>query len=520
MRFQAFIVCTPLRGNPENLAVARLIMVLTSAMNNYGCQRDPRWWLVLLRGIYTAGLAAGMLSALPLLLLKTLRVPGYAPWLCRRFLPPGREGSARLSRSVRPASSGGDKYPIIWLHALSVGETVAARTLLRALRQHYPSARLLLSSSTRAGADLARATCADLADLLLVMPSDLPWGAGRLARRLKPDLFILVETDFWPNLLSSLREQGAALLLVNGRMSSASWRHHRRWFFLSRPLIFAPFSHLAMQTEDEATRLGDLGVDPARISAPGNLKYPAALELLAPRDDEGRSPAVPANETVALVKKELDSGPRKIFWLAGSTHPGEEEILIRVFQRLLAQFPQLVLMLAPRRLERSAALMTAARQQGCTARRLSAGGPRGANLLVLDSYGCLAALYPLCDLAFIGGSLVPEGGHNPLEAAVWHRPVIFGPHMEDFAGIAADLLAVGAARQVKDEEELHAVVRGWLLAPSQRLEMGRRAGDLVVKQGEGVIAAHLDLVAKALATPPDSTGGRSSAVASKLTNMV
>lgn len=444
----------------------------------------------LLRFFYNIALIIGLVLSMPILLLRSLATPGYARWLWRRLLPPAPEGAAPGENNPRP---------VIWLHALSVGEAMAARPLLVALRRRYPGALLLFSSSTRAGVTLAGTVFAELADRLLVMPSDLPLGAGRLARYLRPDLFILVETDFWPNLLHGLRKQGTPLLLVNGRMSSASWRHHRRWFFLSRPLIFDQFSHLAMQTAEEAARLSKLGVDPARIAVPGNLKYPAALELLSSAAAGGK-PADPARKTVAALRRQLAHEPPKICWLAGSTHGGEEEILLRVFRRLLPQFPQLLLVLAPRRIERAASVLAMARAQGCRAQRLGDEESQGSNLLVVDSYGCLTALYPLCDVAFIGGSLVPEGGHNPLEAAVWHRPVVFGRHLEDFAGIADDLLAAGAARRVEDEEELFASVRDWLLAPAERLEVGQRAGELVATMGKGVMAAHIKLVEESIAS--------------------
>ncbi|MFU8818143.1 MAG: 3-deoxy-D-manno-octulosonic acid transferase [Desulfurivibrio sp.] len=428
--------------------------------------------------IYNIGLPVALILALPLLIVKAIRVPGYATWIGRRLGliagPGGRRGQKK----------GGVR---IWLHALSVGETASARPLLRALRGRYPDATLILSSSTRAGAALAAASCAELVDRLEVLPYDLPWAMNRLVRDLRPDLFILVETDLWPNLIRSLKVRGVPLLLVNGRLSASSWRWYRRWRFLARPLLFAPFALLSMQTAEEAERLRGLGLPPAKVGVLGNLKYPAALE----RPVSGGAPSRLSRETLGI-------GPEKLLWLAGSTHAGEEEILLRAWRQLTGEFPELVLILAPRRVERAASVLELARKHDCRARLRTVLSPDPWEVLILDSYGELTALYPLCDLAFVGGSLVPAGGHNPLEAAACRRPLLFGPHMEDFAEISRDLLAVGGACRVNDQEHTVAAVSCWLREPAVLAAAGQRAYELVEIRSGGVPMAHLEMIAKLL----------------------
>mgnify|MGYP000133980172 CR=1 FL=1 len=432
----------------------------------------------MIRLIYNLGLPMVLILALPLLIVKAIRVPGYTAWIGRRL---------GLLAGSAPRSCPPREGKLIWLHALSVGETVSARPLLRVLRRHFPEATLVLSNSTRAGAALAAASCGALADRLEVLPYDLPWVMKRLVRRLRPDLFILVESDLWPNLLRSLAKEGVPQLLTNGRLSTSSWRWYQRLRFLVRPLLFDSFAFLAMQTGKEAARLRALGLPPVRVGVLGNLKYPAALD-----------PWPPSGSTLRLSRGLLGIGDDKLLWLAGSTHAGEEEVLLRAWRRLHREFPELFLLLAPRRVERAGEVLELARRYDPRARLRSAPGNHGGQVLILDSYGELAALYPLSDLAFVGGSLVPAGGHNPLEAAVGCRPSLFGPHMEDFAEISLDLLAAGGACQVKDEEEIVTAVTLWLREPAARAAAGRQAARLVATRSRGVLTAHLEMIAKLL----------------------
>ncbi len=239
-----------------------------------------------------------------------------------------------------------------------------------------------------------------------------------------------------------------------------------------------------MQTEQDAIGMRQLGVDPARLVVLGNLKYDAAL--LGSAVKAGFDRAVLHIPEQALV------------WVAGSTHSGEEEIIFNAFQNLTQSFANLFLIVAPRNVERGAELAAMASRCGLSACLRSLDGAGGGSVLILDTLGELASVYALCDVSFIGGSLVPQRGHNPLEPAVHGKPVLFGPFMEDFAEISRDLLAVGGAVQVHDEEELSAALSLLLADPAERERSGRQAQELIGSR-RGVTEAHLALIRNVLA---------------------
>ena len=379
--------------------------------------------------------------------------------------------------------------PRIWLHALSVGEVSSALPLALAIRGRFPEAFFIVTVATETGEKFARQALADSADLILPAPLDWLPSVQRCLRHLRPDLYIQVETDFWPGLLFSLRQRNIPALLVNGRISAASFRRYRRlrWLFLP---MFACFSTLAMQTEADRDKMLALGIATARLPVLGNLKYAADRPALA-------------SQTLAAL---LPPGRR--LWLCGSTHAGEEEIIFAVYRQFRRRFPDLFLLLAPRRPERGEELARLAAGHGLTARCRSCQDQRedgaAADLFILDTIGELAACYFLADIAFIGGSLVAEGGHNPLEAAWAGKPVLFGPHMEDFAEIAADLIAAGAARTVSGASELTAAVTAILADSAVAKKMGAVALAFVQAKRRGVLDGHLEVISTLLAANPDN----------------
>lgn len=445
--------------------------------------------------LYNLVLLTGLIVALPGLLVKALLDPAWRARLRRRLdYDPAVQGEAgRPVAADLPAENelrqGGPsplaRPRVIWIHALSVGETASVVALVRALRREYPAVRLVFSSTTRAGEEFAVRRLGDLVDYRLVLPFDLPWLTRRLVRRLRPDLFILVESDFWPNLLRALRAEKVPALLVNGRISAVSFKWYGRLACLFRPL-FLSFASLAMQTAADAARLARLNLaPPERVVTPGNLKYAAALE----------------NVTYGVKDRAaLGIAPQQLVWVAGSTHDGEEEIILATYRRLRAAHPELLLVLAPRRLERAEEVANLARANGLRV-GLRSRGPLagGEEVLILDTYGELAACYAIADLALVGGSLVAAGGHNPLEPAVFAKPVLFGPHMEDFAEISRDLLAAGGAAQVAGEEELCSLLAVWLDSAAIRQETGGRGRALVEEKADGVIRGHLRTIATLLA---------------------
>jgi 3-deoxy-D-manno-octulosonic-acid transferase len=380
-----------------------------------------------------------------------------------------------------------ENRPRIWLHALSVGEVSSALPLARAIRGHFPQAFFVVTVATETGENFARHVLANTADSILLSPLDWLPSVRRFLRHLRPDLYIQVETDFWPGLLFSLRQENIPALLVNGRISAASSTRYRRLRALFLPM-FACFSTLAMQTAADRDKMLALGIAAARLPVLGNLKYAA-----------GR-PAQGGQAVAALLP------PGRRLWLCGSTHPGEDEIIFAAYRRVCADFPDLFLLLAPRRPERGDELARLAARHELTARlRSRPDGENGvaADLFILDTIGELAACYFLADIAFIGGSLVAEGGHNPLEAAWAGKPVLFGPHMEDFAEIAAGLIAVGAARMVTGASELTAELTAILADPAIAGKMGAAALAFVQAKRQGVLDGHLEVITTLLAAAPD-----------------
>jgi len=370
--------------------------------------------------------------------------------------------------------------PRIWIHALSVGEVSSAVTLVHAVREHFPDAVLLFSAATASGEKFAGNRGLPV-DLFIPFPLDVYAVVRRFVKILRPDLFLLVETDFWPNFLHQLAAENISALLVNGRISRKSYRKYSIFqaFFLP---MFRSFSFLAMQRQEDVEKMVRLGVAAARVKNLGNLKYDAILPKMGGR---------------MVVRKDLGIDEGRTLFIAGSTHDGEEEMLCRVYQELVRRFPDLLLLIAPRNIERAAAVVKLARHQGLAVSTRSAGGRADDQLMVLDTMGELAGLYRLADVAFIGGSLVAAGGHNPLEPAVAGIPVFFGPHMEDFADVVEDMLAAGCVIQVGNENELLQGISFYLQDPQLRKEKGGAARRFVEAR-QGVNMRHIDLIRQVL----------------------
>ena len=425
---------------------------------------------MLVRFLYNLLLSVGVIVFAPILFVKVILTPKHRS----RFL--GRFGLARWEQL--PAGR-----PRIWVHALSVGEVASAQPLLRGLRDAYPDGAILLSTTTAAGECFARASLAHVVDSIVPFPFDLPWSVNRVVDRLRPELFILVETDFWPNLLAGLTRKAVPCLLVNGRISARSFARYTRfpWFFIP---LFRSFRMLAMQAEQDVEAMARLGVPRKQLMVLGNLKYEAALP-----DQSGKG---------RLERADLGIAPQKLVWVAGSTHPGEEEVVLVVYQHLRQTHPELFLVIAPRNIQRRDELLALAARHGITASCRSEGGVAPGPLLFLDTLGELAAVYGLCDVAFVGGSLVAERGHNPLEAAAHGKPVLFGPSMEDFVEIGHDLVTVGGAWQVVDGEELGDRMEELLASSTLRGRMGE-AAQCLVNARQGVAARHLDVIRGLLA---------------------
>ncbi len=405
---------------------------------------------------------------LPILLVFVLLTPKYrrATWQRLGF---------GLHDLVRDLGAG---RPRIWIHALSVGEVSSARALVRRLRQEYPEGVLIFSGSTSSGRKYAASVLTGQVDILVPFPLDFLWSVERFVRVLQPDVFVLVETDLWPNFLASLARHRVTALLVNGRISAESFQKYWRFRFFFAPLLRS-FKYIAMQTMAEAGQMKQLGVSADRLLSLGNLKYGVLDE--------------PGQATRSSGRLAVSEPADKRFWVAGSTHSGEEEIIFKVYRELRQTFNDLYLIIAPRNVERGAEIAAMASKSGFKPLRRSEGGELTDDLLILDTLGELASVYELADFAFIGGSLVMERGHNPLEPAAFAKPVVFGPYMEDFGEIARDLLAAGGAVRVDGEKTLILALEKWLGDDKKRQEAGQCAVRLVEEQ-RGVTARHVDLV--------------------------
>ncbi len=376
------------------------------------------------------------------------------------------------------------RSPRIWVHALSVGEVNAASALVTAISQRWQGAGIICSATTATGLTALKNKLGRTAHVITTAPFDLLPLVNKAIKAISPDCFILVETDVWPNWIWSMRHSGIPTMLVNGSLSSSS---AERLSHLGpvKDILYGGFDLLAMQSSYDRERLLRLGFSTDRVSAPGNLKY----DLEVPQIDESEK---------VLLREAIGLEPTAPLWVAGSTHPGEEELILAAHKGLKHVFPKLQLLLAPRDPKRGPELESLAREMGFKTIRRSAVAKSGdVDIVVLDTLGELLKCYSLCDVAFIGGTLVNIGGHNLLEPAAYGVPVLFGPYVESARTIAEDLLACGGGRRVSEKEELQGVLNKLLKDPFERRNMGGKARDLLQKN-QGAVSRYLDLVAEAL----------------------
>jgi 3-deoxy-D-manno-octulosonic-acid transferase len=377
-------------------------------------------------------------------------------------------GSLRQRLGYLPVSFNIDADESIWVHAVSVGEVLAARPLISELRRRYPKLRLFLSTTTLAGQQLARRNVSDV-DAVFYFPFDWTFTVRRTLDLVRPRLFLMIETEIWPNLLRECRRRGVKTMLVNGRISYRSFPRYRlvRRFFKR---VLADVDHFCVQGEETARRLQQLGADPARITVTGSLKFDA-LDMIPVA---GRGPD--------RVLRFFRLSAQRPVLIAGSTLRGEEEPVIRAFHRIRTKGTSPLLIVAARQPERFAEVERICRHEGLDTVRRSAlaidAEPR-ADAVILDTIGELAQLYQVATVVFVGGSLVQAGGHNLLEPAVFGKPIVFGPHMENFAEIARTFLANGAAVQVRSERELHETIASLMGDPVRRARVGAAARALV-----------------------------------------
>jgi 3-deoxy-D-manno-octulosonic-acid transferase len=418
---------------------------------------------------YNLALLAALVVGAPWWLWRMATTQKYREGLLERLglVPP------RLSKTTpdSPAEGGRERSrerPVIWLHAVSVGEVLAVSRLVKELDAALPDCRIAVSTTTRTGQALARERFG--AARVFYCPLDLPWAVGAILNALQPRLLVLAETEFWPNLLSGCFRREIPVAVVNARISDRSWPRYRRLRLLWKPFL-SRLSRVLAQSEVDAERLKALGCRPEQVTVAGNLKFDvrAAGEVEATR-----------------WLRELAGDLRLV--VAGSTLEDEEAALLAAWPRLLEADPQLAMVLAPRHPERFGAVAALLERSGVAWVRRSAWHSdeslrplNPGQIVLLDTIGELASVYSLASAAFVGGSLIPAGGHNPLEPAQFGVPIVMGPYFANFRAITEDLLAHQAVR-IAAREELAAALIGLLEDSAAATAMGARARQVFDQQ--------------------------------------
>jgi 3-deoxy-D-manno-octulosonic-acid transferase len=379
-------------------------------------------------------------------------------------------GSFGQRMGYLPVSFNMDGDESIWVHAVSVGEVLTARPLISDLKRRYPNLRMFLSTTTMAGQQLARRSVQDV-DAVFYFPFDFGFVIRRTLDLVRPKLFIMMETEIWPNLLRECRARGIKTAVVNGRLSARSFPRYR----MIRPMMRRVLDHIdrfLVQSEESARRFIDLGADPARVVVTGSLKFDS-LEL--------SSTALQARARDRVLRYFRVPGSRPVI-VAGSTMKGEEVAVLRAFRRVRSTAPNTLLVLAPRNPERFGEAEQLARQEGWKVSKrsdLAIDAEPRVDVVVLDTIGELATIYQIATVVFVGGSLVATGGHNVLEPAVFGKPIVFGPHMENFLEIAEAFVSNAAGVQLAGEEELEETFLLLMSDPVRRARLGAAARALV-----------------------------------------
>jgi len=413
------------------------------------------------RVIYTLAVLALLPWAVLHLLWRARRQPEYLRHWGERFgiFPAGRDGDA----------------PVLWLHAVSVGETRAAQPLVAALRKAHPGHRILFTHMTPTGRATSESLFGNDVERIY-LPYDTPWAMRRFLRRYRPQFGLIMETELWPNLIAACRNEGVALRLVNARLSERSAGRYRKFPALTRDALRG-LSAIGAQTPEDATRLEALGARNVVIT--GNMKF----DVTAPPDQ------------LALAREfRAGYGPRPV-WLAASSREGEEALILEAWRRVMPAAGNPLLVVVPRHPQRFAEVERLATGLGFTVQRRSAGMPVAASAQVLigDSMGEMFAFHASADVAFIGGSLLDFGSQNLIEAAACGTPILIGPSTRNFAEAAREAIACDAARTIRDADDLTRQVLSLLADAGQRDAMGA-AGRAFAERHRGATARTLELL--------------------------
>lgn len=404
--------------------------------------------------------------SVPILLLRL--------WLRGRKAPAYRQRiSQRFGLNLPEFKQGG-----IWLHAVSVGESIAAAPIVKALQKRYPNLPITVTCMTPTGSERIQALFAGSVQHCY-LPYDLPCCAKRFLNKLQPTLAIVMETELWPNHIQRCKEMDIPVVLANARLSERSAKGYAKFHRLTAPML-ANISLIAVQTEVEAQRFLALGAKANAVQVTGSIKFDLHID---------------AHLIEQAKNLRASWGAARPIWIAGSTHAGEDEIILAAHKQLLTEFPNALLILVPRHPERFNNVFELCQQQGLTTLRRSTGAQVTAEQQVLlgDTMGELLCLYACADIALVGGSLVEHGGHNPLEPAALGKPVLAGEHMFNFLAIAQQLKQAGALLNVSDSASIAATIAQLWRTPEQVQKM-QAAGFSVLQNNQGALQRLLDAI--------------------------
>jgi 3-deoxy-D-manno-octulosonic-acid transferase len=395
-------------------------------------------WPLLARSLYTLFLYLSTPLIMLRLLWRSVRAPAYAKRWGERF------GIVPLLDAEADTAG-----PVIWVHAVSVGETLAAIPLIRQLQKQYENAQLVVTTTTPTGSEQV---CKVLGDSVyhVYAPYDLPDVLNRFFSRVKPSILIIMETELWPNLIHKCRLSRVPVVVANARLSEKSAAGYKKIAWLVRPML-AEIDIVAAQTTADGDRFQSLGMDKKKLEVTGNIKFDLQLNTQI-------------RESAAALRAQWQgdegmSGDKRKIWLAASTHRGEEEQILAAFSQILQASPKTLLVLVPRHPERFDEVAKLCVDQHYSMHRRSEGGAMDATVQVLlgDTMGELLNFCGASDIAFVGGSLVPLGGHNLIEPAAWGIPVLTGPHLFNFVEVAAKLDQAGGVKICRNAGELASI---------------------------------------------------------------
>ena len=403
----------------------------------------------------------------------------YVPYLLMK----GKAHRDFLQRfGFLPKEMSGIKKPV-WIHAVSVGEAALAGKLSLLFKEHFPEVPVIVSTTTKTGNEMMRKSRESAADAVFYFPLDLSFIVSKVVRLLDPRLYVMVETELWPNLLRELHSKGIPVILANGRISDTSYSNYGKIDFVMKHIL-GTIDRFCMQTEKDAERIKQLGAPAEKVYVAGNIKF-----------DEG----VASPESAPFSRKDFGFGKDDKILVAGSTHFPEEEAIVDIYGDLKLSGGDLKLILAPRHIERVDEVRTYIEKNGMKSCLFSdilsgkADSPGTKDVILVDTIGHLKDIYSVATLIFVGGSLAKKGGQNPIEGARWGKGVIFGPYMYNFREVASIFLEGGGAVSVKDKTQLKGVLKDLLGDPKKREDMSLNA-KRIVSDNSGALKRTLSII--------------------------